>query len=185
MIDKDNKVFEQMLVRKYENNPTPDLSEVLIKEYSAHRINDTEPTPELNNWIRERFEKIKNRRCDVTKIFGLEGNGSRPKIELAYISMNVLCWLLILQNKDLNQSFMEVSNLFNEPVEKVKIGFYRKNHDFGERELCRLGLDLSFSIFNEPITSAKKNIIKDILNEDVEIQMMKDRKHHRARFKLE
>ena len=72
MIDKDNKVFEQMLIKKYENNPTPDLSEVLIKEFSAHKIKNTEPTSELNRWISTRSEETKNRKSDLANIFGLK-----------------------------------------------------------------------------------------------------------------
>ena len=101
MIDEDSKVFEQMLVRKYEDNPTPDLSEVLIKEFSAHKIKNTEPTSELNEWISARSEETRNRKSDIANIFGLNGAGSRPKMELTYISMNALCWSLVLKNKSL------------------------------------------------------------------------------------
>ena len=184
MIDKDNKTFEQMLVRKYEDNPTPDLSEVLIKEFSAHKIKNTEPTLELNEWISARSEESKNRESDLANIFGLEGAGSRPKMELTYISMNALCWSLVLKNKSLNEATTEVAKMFDESIEKVEIGFHRKNHDFGERELCRFGLDVCLAIIQELLTNDHKIIIRDILNDDVETQMIKDQSHHRARFKL-
>ena len=184
MIDKDNKVFEQMLIRKYENNPTPDLSEVLIKEFSAHKIKNTEPTSELNEWISVRSEQTKNRKPDIANIFGLYGAGSRPKMELTYISMNALCWSLVLRNKSLQDAIFEVSRIFDESIEKVEIGFHRKNHDFGDRELCRFGLDIYFAIEQELLTNDQKITIRDILHEDVETQMIKDQSHHRARFKF-
>ena len=42
------------------DNPTPDLSEVLIKEFSAHKIKNTEPTEELINgfWTDQKKSKI-------------------------------------------------------------------------------------------------------------------------------
>tara|TARA_B100000035_G_scaffold118761_1_gene100720 strand:- start:2539 stop:3105 length:567 start_codon:yes stop_codon:yes gene_type:complete len=184
MINRDNKIFEQMLVRKYQDKPTPDLSEVLIKEFSAHKIKNTEPTTELNNWIKARSKETKNRRSDITDIFGLRGAGSRPKMELTYISMNAFCWLLVLKNKSLQDAVIEVSRIFNESIEKVEIGFHRKNHDFGERELCRFGLDICFAIIEGLLTNEQKIIIRDILGEGVEVQMMKDYSHHRARFNL-
>ena len=184
MIDKDNKTFEQMLVRKYEDNPTPDLSEVLIKEFSAHKIKHTEPTSDLNKWISARSEETKNRKSDIANIFGLNGAGSRPKMELTYISMNALCWSLVFKNKSLQDAIVEVSRIFDESIEKVEIGFHRKNHDFGDRELCRFGLDIYFAIAQELLTNDQKITIRDILHEDVETQMIKDQSHHRARFKL-
>ena len=184
MIDKYNKAFEQMLIRRYENNPTPDLSEVLIKEFSAHKIKNTEPTSELNEWISARSEEIKNRKSDIANIFGLKGAGSRPKMELTYISMNALCWSLILKNKSLNEAIAEVARILDESIEKIEIGFHRKNHDFGERELCRFGLDVCLAIMQGLLTNEQKIIIRDILSQDVEVQMMKDYSHHRARFNL-
>ena len=184
MIDKDNKLFEQMLIAKYENNPTPDLSEVLIKEFSAHKIKNTEPSSELCEWISARSEETKNRKSDLANIFGLKGAGSRPKMELTYISMNALCWSLVFKNKSLNEAITEVAKIFDESIEKVEIGFHRKNHDFGERELCRFGLDVCLAITQELLTNDRKILIRDILNEDVENQMIKDQSHHRARFKL-
>ena len=184
MTDKDYRIFELMLIRKYESKPSPDLSEVLIKEFSAHKIKNTEPTEALNKWILDRSKKVKNRIHDISTIFELKGYGSRPATELTYIPMNALCWRSILQNKNLKDSFAIVSKLFNESVETVEIGFYRKNHDFGERELCRFGLDLCLAILGESLTNEQKSTIASILKESVETQMIKDQTHHRSRYKI-
>ena len=47
MINKDNQAFEDMLVEKYKINKDPELSEVLIKEYSSHKIKSTSPSTYL------------------------------------------------------------------------------------------------------------------------------------------
>ena len=79
------------------------------------------------------IKKVKNRIHDISTIFELKGYGSRPATELTYIPMNALCWRSILQNKNLKDSFAIVSKLFNESVETVEIGFYRKTM-ISERE---------------------------------------------------
>jgi len=63
----------------------------------------------------------------------------------------------------------------------VRIGFERKNHDFGERELCRFGLDLYIAIQQKNITDREKEIVLSVLNEDIETQMVKDLNHHRCK----
>ena len=61
MINKDNQAFEDMLVEKYKINKDPELSEVLIKEYSSHKIKSTSPSIALDLWIGERSIQTKNR----------------------------------------------------------------------------------------------------------------------------
>ena len=58
----------------------------------------------------------------------------------------------------------------------------RKNHDFGQRELCRFGLDLYIAIYQKPITLNEEKIISSIINESISTQMEKDLSHHRVRY---
>ena len=55
-------------------------------------------------------------------------------------------------------------------VAAAKIAFERKNHDFGTRELCRLGLDIFIAINSRQLTSEEINIANKHLKEDVSIQ---------------
>lgn len=51
MNDNEWKIFEINLIDKYIKDPNAELAEALIKEYSAHKINNTEITKELQTWI--------------------------------------------------------------------------------------------------------------------------------------
>ena len=115
-------------------------------------------------------------------IFGLTGIGARPAIHLNYISMNAYCWMSILNNNDYQESFNDVATLFDTNSESVKIAFERKNHDFGERELCRVGLDLCISIHQIDITPRHREIVLATLNEEINVKMIKDYAHHRAMY---
>ena len=66
----------------------------------------------------------------------------------------------------------------------VKIALERKNHDFGTRELCRLGLDIFIAMDTRQLTSYEMNIANKYLKEDVSIQMLKDLNHHRMKYRI-
>ncbi len=182
-MNNDNSLqFELNLVDKYMTNPNPELAEVLIKEFSFHKINHTEPSLELSQWIIERSKAALKNHNKTASIFGLTGVGARPAIHLKYISMNVYCWMSILDNSDHQHAFNNTARLFGTDSDSVKIAFERKNHDFGERELCRVGLDLCIAIHDIEITSHHREIVLATLNEEIDIQMMKDFTHHRAMY---
>ena len=63
--------------------------------------------------------------------------------------MNSLCWNLIFENIAINSAYQKVADVFNTTSDLVRSGFERKNHDFGERELCRFGLDLYIAIYQK------------------------------------
>ena len=182
MINIDNRAFEDMLVEKYKINQDPELAEIIIKEYSSHKIKSTTPSTELKSWVGERSILALPNRLDAVQIFGLLGPGSRPGIEPKYICMNSFCWELILKGIDNSIAYKNTALFFRTSQEDVRIGFERKNHDFGERELCRVGLDLSIAINMREFTQNEIKVASDILNEDIHEQMIKNLKHHRAKY---
>ena len=180
-MNNDNSLqFELNLVDKYKNNPNPELAEVLIKEFSFHKINHTKSSIELFQWIIKRSKNALKNHNKTASIFGLTGLGARPSIHLEYISINAYCWMSILDNSDYQHALNNTARLFGIDPDTVKIAFERKNHDFGERELCRLGLDLCISLHQIEISSHHREIVLATLNEEIDIQMMKDYAHHRA-----
>ena len=175
-------IFEENLIKEYEINPNPELAEVLIKEFSSHYIKNTQPSAELDGWIKgKRTEAYKNP-TNTEFIFGLRGHGQRPGKEPFYICMNAFCWGLLFKKITITSAYEEVAGIFETSSDLVRIGFERKNHDFGERELCRFGLDLSIAINQKNITANEENIVEVILNETIDVQMAKDLNHHRAKY---
>ena len=92
------------------------------------------------------------------------------------------CWDLIFKKIPITLTYKQVADIFGRSPDSVRIGFERKNHDFGERELCRFGLDLYIAIQQKNITDREKEIVLSVLNEDIETQMVKDLNHHRAKY---
>ena len=182
MINDNYSTFEEKLINEYKKNANPELAEVLIKEYSSHFIKKTRPSTWLDHWIKEKSSKALINPLDADYIFGLRGQGERPGKELFYICMNAFCWGLIFKEVNLTTVYHQISNIFKTSSESVQIGFERKNHDFGERELCRFGLDLCIAIHQKRITENERDTVLSILNESIESQMMKDLNHHRARY---
>ena len=97
--------------------------------------------------------------------------------------MNAFCWDFIFKKINITSAYKEVADIFERSPDSVRIGFERKNHDFGERELCRFGLDLYIAIQQKSVTDSEKEIVLSVLNEDIEVQMVKDLNHHRAKYK--
>ena len=175
-------IFEENLIKEYEKNPNPELAEVLIKEFSSHFIKNTQPSAQLYEWIKGKsIDALKNF-IETEFIFGLRGHGQRPGKEPLYICMNAFCWDLIFKKIPITSAYGQVADIFGKASDFVRIGFERKNHDFGERELCRFGLDLYIAIHQKNFTDSEKEIVLSVLNEDIEIQMVKDLNHHRAKY---
>ena len=175
-------IFEENLIKEYEKNPNPELAEVLIKEFSSHFIKNTQPSAQLCEWIKGKCNDVFKNFTNTEFIFGLRGHGQRPGQEPLYICMNAFCWDLIFKKIPITSAYEQVADIFGRSSDSVRIGFERKNHDFGERELCRFGLDLYIAIQQKNVTHSEKEIVLSILNEDIEIQMMKDLNHHRAKY---
>ena len=182
MISDECLIFEENLIKEYERNPNPELAEVLIKEFSSHFIKNTQPSAQLCEWIKGKCSDVFKNFTNTEFIFGLRGHGQRPGQEPLYICMNAFCWDLIFKKIPITSAYEQVADIFGRSSDSVRIGFERKNHDFGERELCRFGLDLYIAIQQKNVTHSEKEIVLSILNEDIEIQMMKDLNHHRAKY---
>ena len=182
MNNENYKLFEEYLIQEYKKNPNPELAEVLIKEFSSHFIKHTQPSIQLGEWIGNKTANVPHNLADIDLIFGLRGPGQRPGKELTYICMNALCWDLIFKGNTISSTYEKVANTFKTTSDSVRIGFERKNHDFGERELCRFGLDFCITINNKIVAENEREIVLSILKESIEIQMMKDLNHHRAKY---
>ena len=137
---------------------------------------------EKDEWIKAKSTETLMNFIKTEFIFGLRGHGQRPGQEPLYICMNAFCWDLIFKKTPITTAYEQVADIFERSPDSVRIGFERKNHDFGERELCRFGLDLCIAIQQKNITGREKKIILSVLNEDIEIQMVKDLNHHRAKY---
>ena len=182
MINQNSELFEEYLINIYMKNPNPELAEILIKEFSSHFVRDTQPSVQLNRWIKEKSAKAVNNPIETDFIFGLRGPGQRPVKETTFVCMNAWCWDLIFKGISTSNAFEEVANIFSLSSDSVRIGFERKNHDFGERELCRFGLDLYLAIHQKKVSKKERDIVFTILNEEIDIQMTKDLNHHRAKY---
>ena len=182
MIREKCLIFEENLIKEYEKNPNAELAEVLIKEFSSHYIKNTHPSAELDGWIKGKSIESNKNPKNTEFIFGLKGHGQRPSKEPLYICMNAFCWDLIFKKITITSAYDDVAGIFETSSDLVRIGFERKNHDFGERELCRFGLDLSIAINQKNITANEENLVKTILNETIDVQMEKDLNHHRAKY---
>ena len=182
MINDKCLIFEENLIKEYEKIPNPELAEVLIKEFSSHFIKNTEPSAKLYEWVKAKSRDASKNFLKTEFIFGLRGHGQRPGNEPLYVCMNAFCWDFIFKKIPITSAYEKVADIFGRSSDFVTIGFERKNHDFGERELCRFGLDLYIAIKQKNVTDSEKEIVLSILNEDIEIQMAKDLNHHRAKY---
>ena len=184
MIDNEWKLFEANLLKKYETNPNAELAEALIKEYSAHMINKTDYTKELELHINDILTKSLKDKMHLSEAFGLNGKWGRSKTELKYIFMNSKTWQFIFDGEPLSIAYEKTAQTLSTSIEDVRIGFERKNHDFGTRELSRFGLDIFIALNKRQLTSEDINIANKYLKEDIMTQMSKDFHHHRMKYKI-
>ena len=178
------EIFEINLIDEYLENPNAELAETLVKEYSAHKFNGSDITKELVAWISECKYKLSKDERDISESFGFEEKWGRSKTEIKHINMNSYSWNHIFNGLVLIDAYEMTANIFNTTIDDAKIAFERKNHDFGTRELCRLGLDIFIAINSRQLTSEEINIANKYLKEDVSIQMLKDLNHHRMKYKI-
>ena len=78
MINQNSELFEEYLINIYMKKPNPELAEILIKEFSSHFVKNTQPSVQLNRWIKEKSAKAANNPIETDFIFGLRGPGQRP-----------------------------------------------------------------------------------------------------------
>ena len=184
MTDDEWKVFETNLVKKYKTDPNAELAEALIKEYSAHILNKTDCTEELQLYIDEILAKYANDKIHLSEAFGLNGKWGRSKTEIKYIFINAQTWQFIFDGRPLSLAYEKTAQMLSTSIDDVRIGFERKNHDFGTRELSRFGLDIFIALNKKELTSQEIKIADECLKEDIRIQMSKDLHHHRIKYKI-
>ena len=184
MTDNEWEIFETNLVKKYETDPNAELAEALIKEYAAHMINKTDYTKELGLHIDDIVTKSSKDKIHLSEAFGLNGKWGRTKTELKYIFMNAQTWQFIFEGKPLSIAYENTAQVLSTSIDEVRIGFERKNHDFGTRELSRFGLDIFIALNKRQLTSEETTIANEYLREDIKIQMSKDLHHHRIKYKI-
>jgi hypothetical protein len=184
MTDNEWKLFEANLIKKYKIDPNAELAEVLIKEYSAHKLRKTDCTKELQLHIDNILAKLSKDKVDLPDTFGLNGKWGRSKIEIKYIFMNAQTWHFLFKNMPLSTAYVNTAKILSISIDDVKIGFERKNHDFGTRELSRFALDIYITMNMRELSSEEVEIANEHLNEDISTQMLKDLNHHRMKYKI-
>jgi hypothetical protein len=98
--------------------------------------------------------------------------------------MNVHIWQFIFEEKPLSIAYEKTAQILSTSIDDVRIGFERKNHDFGTRELSRFGLDIFIALNKRQLTSEETTIANEYLKEDIRVQMSKDLHHHRIKYKF-
>jgi hypothetical protein len=98
--------------------------------------------------------------------------------------MNVQTWQFIFEGEPLSIAYEKTAQTLYTSVDEVRIGFERKNHDFGTRELSRFGLDIFIALNKRQLTSEETTMANEYLREDIKIQMSKDLHHHRIKYKI-
>ena len=184
MTDNEWEIFEANLVKKYETGPNAELAEALIKEYAAHMLNKTDYTLELGLHIDDILTKSSKDKIHLSEALGLNGKWGRTKTELKYIFMNAQTWQFIFKGKPLSIAYENTAQVLSTSIDEVRIGFERKNHDFGTRELSRFGLDIFIALNKRQLTSEEITVADEYLKEDIRVQMSKDLHHHRIKYKF-
>ena len=183
MNDNEWRIFEINLIKKYEKDPDAELAEALIKEYSAHIFNRTDCTEELRLHIDKILAKTSKDKNDLSDAIGMNGKWGRSKTEIKYIFMNVQIWKLIFDGLSILNAYEKTAEILSTTIDDARIGFERKNHDFGTRELSRFGLDVFIALNKRLLTSEEIKIANEYLKEDMSIQMSKNIHHHRIKYK--
>ena len=181
MTNEEWKLFEIGLVKQYKDNPSPEIAEALIKEYAAHKFNESEVTPELQKWIDQRIIESSKDLTKMDKAFGLVRKKGRPDSEKNYVSMNANIWKLIFEGLPIGKAYEKTADVFATTVDNARIGFERKD-TIGKRHLARFGLDMFIVQNKRELSSDELIAANKILKEEVGVQMMKDLIHNRAHF---
>ena len=119
MIDNEWKLFEANLLKKYETNPNAELAEALIKEYSAHMIDKTDYTKELELHINDILTKSLKDKMHLSEAFGLNGKWGRSKTELKYIFMNAKTWQFIFDGEPLSIAYEKTAQTLSTSIDDV------------------------------------------------------------------
>lgn len=175
-------VLEVELVNLMQTNPNDEIASELLSLLIKHNVKKTKPSKNLQNYINDYFLNLKNYSIP-DKIFTVAKRIGRPSYEHKHIAMNLFTWELILSGLKITSAYEEVAKIFNTNYDSARQSFERKNHDFGERELCRVGLDIFLVLNNHQLTHRDKEIVANILNEPISAKVFKDETHRKNKYK--
>ena len=77
----------------------------------------------------------------------------------------------------------ETAEEFHTTFDTTKAAWEKKNHQFGERELCRVGLDVYLVMNNRTLTPEEEKIATKYLKEEVSYAAIQNVQHIRAKYK--
>ena len=165
-----DEMFEQILVRDQMQNPTPERAAELLELAAAHKTNSLnyEMTEELRQYLIDCVQEYAQG-TQHEKAFGTAKQMGRPSQEQKHISMNAHTWGIVLKGEKVLYALEETADVFNTTYDTTKFAWEKKNHQFGERELCRIGLDVFLVMNNRTLTPEEEKIATKYLKEEVSV----------------
>lgn len=186
---KFNEMFEQALVRECMQNPTPEYAAELLKLAAAHKTNslDYPMSDELKVWLIDCAQEYASGTY-AEKAFRLAKKMGRPPEKYKHIAMNAHAWETVLKGEAATYAFEATADEYTTESKKntyetVKRAWERKNHDFGQRELCRVGLDVFLIMNNRTLTPKEEQIAMKYLKEEVSVSAIQNHRHLRYKYK--
>jgi len=179
-----DEMFEQILVRDQMQNPTPERAAELLELAAAHKTNSLnyEMTEELRQYLIDCVQEYAQG-TQHEKAFGTAKQMGRPSQEQKHISMNAHTWGIVLKGEKVLYALEETADVFNTTYDTTKFAWEKKNHQFGERELCRIGLDVFLVMNNRTLTPEEEKIATKYLKEEVSYAAIQNVQHIRAKYK--
>tara|TARA_B100001113_G_C21102438_1_gene619324 strand:- start:115 stop:684 length:570 start_codon:yes stop_codon:yes gene_type:complete len=187
MTNSKNKIYDEIyleieLIKLMTANPSDEVASELFNLFVKHKIKRTKISLELEDYINNFFLDLDNRSL-VEKTLAVIKKIGRPSYEHKHIAMNVLTWESVLSGLEISEAYKETAKIFNTNYEKIRQAFERKNHDFGRKELCRIGLDVFIFMNNYSLSSKDEKNVELILNEPILEQIHKDEIHLKNKYK--
>ena len=174
--------FEIELIKMMTNAPSDEVAADLASLIVRHKLKGTKISEELKLYMKSFISDLensskKNKALEIVKYIG------RPLYEHKHIAMNSITWELILSGYEIAAAYNETGRVFNTNDELPRLAFERKSHDFGKRELCRIGLDVFIIMYNHYLSIADEKIIENILEEPLLSKTIKDEIHLKKKYK--
>ena len=176
------KLLEIELIRKMKKIPSDEVAAELLSLYVKHKIKKTKISKELRNYINSFFIDLKSDE-QINKISAMVNKIGRPSYEHKHIAMNASTWRFIFLGAKISKAYEETAKIYKTDYDTSRQAFERKSHDFGKRELCRIGLDIFIVINNYKFTPLDEKIAASILKESILVQVLKDEEHLKNKYK--
>ncbi len=174
--------FEIELIKIMAVNPSDEVASELITLFVKHKVKGTKISKELKDYINIYFLDLDNASL-AEKILAVVNKIGRPLYEHKHIAMNVSTWESVLSGLEISRAYEETAKIFNTDIERTRQAFERKNHDFGKKELCRIGLDVFIIMNDYNFSSEDEKKVSIILNEPISEQIHKDEMHLKNKYK--